>query len=63
MLGLDGSRVVKRDVPGSDESRVVETLVEWVVPGLEGSRFVDGVMLRSDGGRVVEWVTMEPDDN
>ena len=49
MLGLDGSRVVERDVP---KSGVVETLVEWVVPGLEGSRFVGRVMLRSDGGRV-----------
>ena len=54
MLRLDGSRVVEWDVPGSDESGVVETLVEWVVPGLEESKFVDGVMLRSDGGRVVE---------
>ena len=60
VVGLDGSRILERDEPGSDENGVMERLMEWVMLGLDGSRFVDWVIPRSDW--IVEWVTVEPDD-
>ena len=41
-------------MPGLDGSGVVERLVEWVVPGSDGSRILEKVVLGTDGSGVME---------